>query len=120
MKLEAWCAFAAHDEMERVREYLAAGRGFADATDAELVEWWREARRDFLVQPSEDTCEPFLEMDAELRLRDLEPPEIEVSATDRLLIERNLRVALSDPGVQQRLKRDIEAFYEHWHSATRH
>jgi hypothetical protein len=116
MKYDAWCAFAAHDEMETIRDYIEDGRVYADASEAELKAWWQEAQRDFLVQPSEQARDDYFALNAELRLRNLNRPAPVLTNTDRQIVQRNLRLALGDPLVQQRLRADVEAFHRLWQS----
>lgn len=108
-------AFALHDLMERVRNYLAAGRRYADVCDAILRDDWARAYWTFMVFPSPQSTELFEDLDSERELRGLNEPEVRFSRRDRARMHRNIREAAANPEVRARIAADYEEFRRQWH-----
>lgn len=111
-------AFALHDLMERVRNYLAAGRRYADVCDAILRDDWVRSYRTFMLFPSPEATALFEDLDAERELRDLREPEVYFNRLDRARMHRNIREAAACPEVQARIAADYEEFRRQWHGAS--
>ncbi len=108
-------AFALHDLMERVRDYLAAGRRHANVSDARLLAIWEDYHWSFLVHPSSENTDRYESIDAERELRGLRAPEVRFSRSDRARIHRNIREAAANPEVRARIAADYEEFRRQWH-----
>ena len=111
-------AFALHDLMERVRNYLAAGRRNADLSDGHLLGYWERYFWAFMVHPSPNITEAYESFDAERELRGLKAPDVRFSKRDRLRIHRNIREAAACPEVQARIAADYEEFRRQWHASS--
>jgi hypothetical protein len=108
-------AFALHDLMERVRDYLAAGRRHANVSDGRLLGIWEDCYWSFLVYPSPASTERYESIDAERELRGLRAPEVRFSRSDRARIHRNIREAAANPEIRARIAADYEEFRRQWH-----
>jgi hypothetical protein len=108
-------AFALHDLMERVRDYLAAGRRHANLSDHDLLGYWEQYFWAFMVNPSPELTASFEGLDAERELRGLRAPEVRFSQRDRARIHRTIREAAACPEVRARIAADYEEFRRQWH-----
>jgi hypothetical protein len=111
-------ALALHDLMERVRNYLAAGRRYADMSDYDLLGCWEQYFRAFMVSPSPEMTCAFECFDSERELRGLKEPEVRFSRRDRARMHRNIREAAANPEVQARIAADYEEFRRQWHGVS--
>ena len=108
-------AFALHDLMERVRNYLAAGRRHARLSDYHLLGCWEQYFWAFMVNPSPEMTCAFESLDSERELRGLKEPEVRFSRRDRARMHRNIREAAANPEVRARIAADYEEFRRQWH-----
>lgn len=107
--------FALHDLMERVRNYIAAGRRHAEFSDRVLLGFWESAFCSFMVHPSPQNTDRYEALDAERELRGLKPPNVVFSRRERARIHRTIREAAACPEVRARIAADYEEFRQHWH-----
>lgn len=107
-------AFALHDLMESVRNYLAAGRRHASLSDHDLLGTWEQVYWAFMVTPSPECTVSFEALDAERELRGLKVPEVRFSKRDRACIHRNIREAAASPEVRARIAADYWEFHRQW------
>jgi len=107
-------AFALHDLMERVRNYLAAGRRHASISDSLLLFTWEQYCWAFMVNSSPECTDAFEGLDAERELRGLKAPEVRFTKRDRARIHRNIREAAANSDVRARIAADYEEFRREW------